>query len=162
MSGPGAIAHGVIAVALAVGVVVAACGGEKTRLSASEYRRQAGESCETLKDASTELAKAQEASATGPKVTRYVGAASDRLRDLVGQLDGLDPPRALAHDAGRLVDLLGGYASGLDQLARKVGPRDTLTDTFRKNQRLVTKLNRDAGAATALVAKLRLTDCLLS
>ena len=99
----------------------AACGGGGTdRLSASDYRSKASTHCEQLKDASDELAKAQDPSATGATVTRFLRGAADGLRELVDGLDGLEPPASLEPHADELVGLLGDYADGLDELAESV------------------------------------------
>jgi hypothetical protein len=157
-----ALARRTVAVALVVGPLAVACSDDPTRLSASQYRTRAGEHCQTLKDASEELRRAQAPGATGRTVRKYVHGAADELRVLVQHLDDLDPPRALERRADRLVELLAGYADGLDTLATRVGPDDTLTATFQKHQQLVQRLNHDAADATALVTRLGLTDCLLS
>ena len=148
--------------AFVVAPLTVACSDDPTHLNAAQYRSRAGAHCQTLKDASVELRRAQVPSATGPEVRKYVHSAADRLRELVRRLDDLEPPRTLAADAGKLVRLLDGYADGLDTLARRVGPTDTLMVAFRKNQDLVERLNQDAADATTLVTRLGLTDCLLS
>jgi len=155
-------ARRVVAMLIVVASLLVACSDGEPRLRASEYRTRASAHCQTLKDASTELRKAQVPSATGTTVERYVHRAAERLRDLVHSLDALEPPRALERDADELVDLLDGYADGLDRLSTRVGPDDTLIETFEKNPRLVERLNRDAREATALVTRLELSGCLLS
>lgn len=151
-----------LAVASAVGVLAVACGGGTERLSAREYRSKASARCEQLKDAGDELRRAQEPSAVGATVARFLDRAADRLRDLVRGLDDLEPPRASERDAAELLDLLDEYAAGLDELAGRVSPGDTLGRTFEQNQELVQRLNGVAGEATTLVTRLDLTGCILT
>jgi hypothetical protein len=143
-------------------LLAVACGGGAQRLSASDYRTQASTQCEQLKDASDELAKAQDPSATGATVTRYLQGAADGLRELVDGLDSLEPPASLETDADELVGLLDEYATGLDELAGSVRGDDTLQATFARNTELVRRLNGAAAQATSLVTRLELSGCVLS
>ena len=162
MSPRRAVACRALVAALAIGLLAVACAGSAERLSVPEYRKRASTHCETLEDASNELRKAQQPSATGKTVTQFLHRAADRLRDLVQGLDGLEPPAALETDADELVGLLDDYADGLDELADSVGPGDTLVATFEKNTQLVQRLNGVAGNATSLVTRLELTGCMLA
>jgi hypothetical protein len=150
-----------LAVALGIGVL-AACGGGTERLKAPDYRAKVSARCARLKQASDDLAKAQEPGATGATVRRYLHGAADRLRDLVHGIDGLEPPAALEVDADELVRLLDEYAGGLDELADRVRAGDTIRATFERNAKLVQRLNVAAGQATTLVTRLELTGCILS
>jgi hypothetical protein len=150
------------AVAIGVGALVAACGGGSDPLSASEFRSKASTHCARLKDASDELAKAQAPSATGKTVSGFLRGAADGLRSLVDGLDGLEPPKKLERDADALVSLLDEYAGGLDELAGRVRPGDTLRTTFERNAKLVQRLNGAATQATTLVTRLQLAGCMLS
>jgi uncharacterized phage infection (PIP) family protein YhgE len=143
-------------------LLAVACGGDAQRLSATDYRTQASTQCEQLKDASDELAKAQDPSATGATVTRYLQGAADGLRELVDGLDSLEPPASLETDADELVGLLDEYATGLDELAGSVRGDDTLQATFARNTELVRRLNGAAAQATSLVTRLELSGCVLS
>jgi hypothetical protein len=157
-----AVAHRVLSVAGAVCVLTVACGGSPERLTSRQYRGQASTHCETLKDASNELREAQAPSAVGKTVTRYLHGAADRLRELVDGLRELEPPESFETDADEMVRLLGSYAEGLDDLAARVRPGDTLQVTFEQNQKLVERLNGVAGDVTSLVTRLELTGCILS
>lgn len=151
-----------IAVAAACALLAVACGSTTDRLSASDYRSKASTRCEQLKDASDELAKAQDPSATGATVTRFLRGAADGLRELVDGLDALEPPTSLQPDADELVSLLGVYADGLDELAGSVRGGDTLQATFDRKMQLVQRLNGAAAQATTLVNRLELSGCVLS
>lgn len=142
---------------------VSACtDGESERLSGTEYRKRAGDHCATLEDASNELRKAQSPDRTGRDVARYLRRAADGLRDLVQSLDGLSPPETFEADADQLVSSLDEYAEGLDGLADRVRPGETLQATFDRHAKLVTRLNGVASRATGLVSRLGLTGCILS
>ena len=60
------------------------------------------------------------------------------------------------------MSLLDEYAGGLDDLAGRVRPGDTLRTTFERNAKLVERLNGAAAQATTLVTRLELTGCMLS
>jgi hypothetical protein len=152
----------VLTAALALAMLAAACGGGTDRLTAADYRAEASAQCEQLRDASDELAKAQEPSATGATVTRYLRGAADGLRELVAGLDALEPPASLESETDELVALLGEYAEGLDDLAGSVRGGDTLQATFARNTQLVRRLNGAAAQATSLVTRLELSGCMLS
>jgi hypothetical protein len=152
----------VLLVASGCALLAVACGGDTKPLSASGYRATASTQCEQLKDASDELARAQDPSATGATVTRFLRGAADGLRELVDGLDALEPPASLESDADELVSLLGEYADGLDELAGSVRAGDTLQATFDRNMQLVQRLNGAAAQATSLVNRLELSGCMLS
>lgn len=139
-----------------------ACGGGGTPLSRAAYVRQAGRECATLQRVSDELAGAQRRDATGAEVRDYLGAAADGIRGLASSLDDLEPPTALERDAQALSDTLEHYGEGLDTLADRVRPGDTLAATLGSSQRVVRRLNDLSGRAARLVAELGIDECRLS
>lgn len=152
------LATGLVAF-LTIGATYA--GGDGDRLTRAQYLERAGKQCDKLHDASNELGKAQAPGATGKRVTRYLHKAADRLGDLVDGFDGLTPPQKLEADHDELVDVLEGYAEGLDTLADRVKRGQTMRAALEKNQDLVARLNGIAERSTALVTELGLTRCLL-
>jgi len=142
---------------------VAGCGGGPgARLSRAEYTKRANAECKTLARTSNDLQKAQEAGATGSKVSDYLIHAAAGLRDLADGLHGLRPPAAIEHDADTLGAALADYGAGLRSLADKVGPDDTFQTALAANQKLVRQLNNIADAATGLVAKVGIAGCQLA
>jgi len=131
------------------------------RLTKSEFVERATKQCDRLLDASNELTNAQAPGATGRRVARYLRRAADELGELVEAFDELEPPRRLEADTDELVDVLDGYAEGLDALADRVKRGQTFRVALEKNQDLVTRLNGSAQRATEVVTRLGLTGCLL-
>ena len=148
--------------ALAVGALGAApAGGDGEGLTREQYIRRATRHCKTLKEASDELQLAQAPGATGRRVARYLRQAARKLGDLVDGFRKLDPPRAIEEAAEQLIDVLDGYAEGLETLAGRVKRGQTFRVALERNQDLVTSLNSAAQRATNLVTRLGLTGCLL-
>lgn len=155
---PGVLA----ALACVVAVGLAACGGSEQRLTKAEYDRKANAECATLQQASEELAKAQEPGAVGAVVTAHLGAAADRLRDLVDALEELSPPEAVEDEVERLLDVLDQYADRLEDLGGLAGPDQTLQAVLDANTDEVVALNELAQRSSNLVETLGLTGCMLA
>ena len=145
---------------------VSACGGgggsDGPKLSRTAFLERANTECATLKHASEALAKAEDPSTTGVAVSTFMRLASDKLRRLVREVDGLVPPDALAGDVDSLLSLLDHYAGGLTTLAGRVEPGATFQQTLEANATLVDRLNGDADHATNLAATIGLVGCILS
>lgn len=146
----------------AMGAMGAAyAGGDDERLTKVEYVKRATKQCEKLLDASNELRKAQAPGATGNRVAKFLHRAADKLGKLVDGFDALNPPPKLEADTDELVDVLAGYADGLDTLADRVKRGQTFRVALEKNGDLVARLNGIAERATGLVTRLGLAGCLL-
>lgn len=153
----------VTGVIVAVAVLATSCGGgDESRLTRAQYTKRASAHCKTLEEASARKRLAQAPDATGATVSKSLHDAAEGLRDLVAGLDGLTPPEAHEGDADELVGILAEYADGLDDLAADVGPQQTLGDASAAHPKQIDHLNTIANRATGLVARLGLTDCLLS
>lgn len=150
-----------VAVALGAAVVLTACGGSDPPLSRAEFTDRVNAECEALKQASDDFREAQNPDAEGAEVTRFLGRASDRLRDLVDNLEGLVPPDVIADDVDELKGLLGDYADGLEEIGSNVGSRQTLQNALNESSALVERLNRYATEVFDVVARLGLTGCVL-
>src|SRR5262245_51175398 len=125
----------------ALGASVAG-GDDGERLTKAQFVARAEKHCDKLLDASNELRKAQAPGATGTRVTKYLHKAADGLGNLVEGFDSLNPPKSLEADTEELVDVLDGYAEGLDTLADRVKRGQTLRVALEKNQDLVSRLNK--------------------
>jgi hypothetical protein len=154
------LASGVVA-CIAIGATAAVAGAGDERLTRREYVQRATKQCDKLLAASNQLAKAQAPGAKGKRVAKFLHRAADGLGRLVDGFDGLHPPEALEAETDELVDVLAGYAEGLDSLADRVKRGQTLRVALEKNQDLVARLNGIAERATGLVTRLGLTGCLL-
>lgn len=147
---------------LGIGLGMApAHGGDGDGLTRQEFTERATKQCEKLLDASNELRKAQAPGATGNRVAKFLHRAADGLGKLVDGFDRLNPPPKLEADTDDLVDVLAGYADGLDTLADRVKRGQTFRVALEKNGDLVARLNGIAERATGLVTRLGLTGCLL-
>ena len=136
-------------------------GDDGERLTKAEFVARATKHCDKLLDASNDLRKAEAPGATGNRVAKFLHKAADGLGNLVEGFDALDPPKKLEADTEELVDVLDGYAEGLDMLADRVKRGQTFRVALEKNQDLVSRLNGIAERATGLVTRLGLTGCLL-
>jgi tetratricopeptide (TPR) repeat protein len=150
-----------VALACVAVVVFAACGGSEERLSTAEYERQANEECATLEEASEALRKAQEPDAVGAEVTKHLGTAADRLRELVDALGELTPPEAIEGEVDDLLDVLEQYADRLDELGESARANQTLQEVLDANTDEVLALNELAQTSSNLVETLGLAGCML-
>jgi hypothetical protein len=137
-------------------------GDDGERLTKAEFVARATKHCDKLLDASNDLRQAQAPGATGRRLTNFLHTAADGLGDLVEGFDALHPPKKLEADTEELVDVLDGYAEGLDTLADRVKRGQTFRVVLEKNPDLVSRLIVSAERATGLVTRLGLTGCLLS
>ena len=96
------------------------------------------------------------------EVTRFLGRASQRLRDLVENLEELVPPDVIVSDVNDLLGLLGDYADGLDELGSNVKSGQTLQGALNESSGLVERLNQYATDVFDVVARLGLTGCVLT
>jgi hypothetical protein len=154
------------AVLVLVGVTaLAACGGggdDGPRLSRATFTKRANAQCAVLEDASNDLRKAQDPSATGSAVTKFVAQGADRLRDFVDALDALSPPASFEDDLDALVENLNAYADGLDELGEKTAKGQSFRGVQEAHPKAITHLNSLSAKANELVAKLGLVGCLPS
>lgn len=142
------------------GSVLPACGGE-TRLGIREFTTLANQECASLRSASNDFRKAQDPAFTGDQVTRFVHRVAERLRTLVEHIDALAPPESLEADVDELLDVLGQYADGLDELGGRTDPGQTFQGVLEESTGVVNRLNQLATRATLLVGELGLVDCIL-
>ena len=149
-------------VAVAVGALIVGCGGGDQPLSRADFTDRVNTECEALKAASEDFRKAQNPDAVGPEVTRFLRKASDRLRDLTDNLEGLTPPDVIADDVDKLIGLLGDYAGGLEELGGDVTAGQSLQGTLNEKSALVERLNKYASDVFDVVARLGLTGCVLT
>ena len=150
-----------LAAALAAGAfALASCRGAE-RLSIPEFTESANEECASLRQASDDFRQAQDPSFTGDDVADFVHKVSDRLRELVGNLDALAPPERIEPDVEELLGVLSDYADGLDELAAATGPGQTFQGVLQEQTGIVNRLNELAPRATVLVSELGLVSCIL-
>jgi hypothetical protein len=138
----------------------AACGGsDGPTLSRAAFTKQANTECAELLVAGTELFSEESARATGPAVADILGSAAESLRELARSFDELTPPEDLTENVDRLVAEIDEYADGLDDLAAKVEPGQSLAGVQATNPDLVRPLNAISTRIDALIGKLALTGC---
>jgi hypothetical protein len=154
----------VLVLVLVSATVLGACGGgdDGPRLSEATFTKRANAQCAVLEDASNELRKAQDPSATGDAVTKFVKLGASRLRDFVDALDALPPPADLEDDLDTVVDTLNSYADGLEALGEKTANGQSFRGVQEANPKAIKRLNSLSAKANALVAKLGLVGCLPS
>lgn len=149
-----------LVLALFTGTILPACGGTP-RLGLAEFTNLANQECASLKSASNAFRKAQDPAFTGDEVTGFVHRVAERLRRLVEHVDALAPPESLEADVDTLLDVLGQYADGLDELGEKTEPGQTFQGVLEESTEMVTRLNELATRATVLVGEVGLVGCIL-
>jgi hypothetical protein len=150
----------VTASALVIAIVVGGCGGGGgPALSRGAFIAKANKECDSLKQASDDFHAAQQPSATGQKVAKFLRAAADRLRQLVQNVGDLVPPASLQGKVDALLKVLGEYADGLDSLASHTQSGQRFQEVLDANAKTVDRLNGLATRAGQLVVNLELTAC---
>jgi hypothetical protein len=151
----------VLACAVVVLVLgLAGCGGEPP-LDRNEFLRKANAECATLKTASEDFQKAQQPTATGGDVAKFLRKAAHRLRRLVRRVDALVPPDDMEENVDKMLGYLADYADGLDKLADDARPDQTYQELLQANGATVDRLNNIASKVSTIVGQIPLVGCVL-
>ncbi len=146
--------------ALTTVTVLGACGGDNgPPLSRAAFTKKANAECDSLRRASDDFHNAQQPGASGQEVATSLHDAAALLRQLVGNVERLVPPDAIAGEVDTLLGVLADYADGLDTLASRTKANQTFQNVLDDNVRIVNRLNTLAGRAGQIVVNLRLTKC---
>jgi hypothetical protein len=149
------------AAALVVAVLLAACGGGGTgkALSQAQLIAKVDAECRRLQRASADLVNAQDLSAHGARVARYLHAAASQLRGRAQAIDALVPPASRAGEIHRFAALLGRYADQLDALADRTRSGEVYNDLLARSTSQVNALNHLSDQANGIAAALGFTGC---
>jgi hypothetical protein len=144
-------------------VGLAACGGGGGSgghpLTTAQLVARVNTECQKLQQASTDLTNAQNPSAHGAVVARYLHAASSQLRSRLQAIGALVPPSSLASQVSQFVVLLNRYADGLDGLANRTKSGDTYAALLDRSTSQVNSLNSLSDQADRIASKLGFTAC---
>lgn len=151
-----------LAAMVVVIVGLAACGGGSgggPPLTSAQLVARVNTECQKLQQASTDLTNAQNPSAHGAVVARYLHAASGQLRSRLQVIGALVPPSSLASQVNQFVALLNRYADGLDGLANRAQSGDTYAALIDRSTSQVNSLNSLSDQADRIASKLGFTAC---
>ncbi len=152
-----------LATILVVVVGLAACGGGSSasgpRLTSAQLVTRVNAECQKLQQASSDLTNAQDPTAHGAVVARYLHAASGQLRSRLHAIGALNPPASLQSQVSHFVTLLNRYADGLDALANGTKSGDTYAALLDRSTSQVNTLNSLSDQADRLASKLGFTAC---
>jgi hypothetical protein len=142
---------------VAVAVLLAACGGggPGKALSQAQLIAKVNAECQHLQRASTDLVNAQDPTAKGARVARYLHAAASELRGRAQAIGALNPPASRVGEIQRFASLLGRYADQLDRTRSGEGYNDLLTRSTGQ----VNVLNGLSDQANSIAAALGFTAC---
>jgi hypothetical protein len=149
------------AAAVAVAVLLAGCGGGGTgkTLSQAQLIAKVNAECQHLQRASTDLVNAQDPTAHGARVARYLHAAASELRGRAQAIGGLNPPASRVGEIQRFAALLGRYADQLDALADRTRSGEGYNDLLARSTSQVNALNGLSDQANSIAAALGFTAC---
>ena len=152
-----------LATIVVVLVGLAACGGgggsDGAPLTGAQLVARVNAECQKLQQASSDLTNAQDPTAHGAVVARYLHAASGQLRSRLQAISALVPPSSLASQVSRFVALLNRYADGLDALANRAKSGDTYAALLDRSTSQVNSLNSLSDQADTIASKLGFTAC---
>jgi hypothetical protein len=145
--------HGVAALAGALTLLLAACGGgsgQEQRLSADQFRQQADAICRQYEDKINALGSPSSLADLGDfvdKVVPIIEEGNDKLA-------GLQPPEELAGDWNRAMDLQDQNLGVAKDLQEAIHDRDTT-----KVQELLSKLEETDAQSNQIARNMGLEEC---
>jgi hypothetical protein len=142
---------------------LAACGGgggpSGPALTRAQLVTKVNAECLKLATAGNDLVAAQDPSAQGAQVAKYLHAAASQLRARVGDIAQLVPPADVAGQVARFVSLLDNYADQLDSLANGVRSGETYEALLSRSGSQVNALNGLSDQSNKIAANLNFKDC---
>jgi len=150
-----------VAVIVTLGFLAACGGGGPTgpMLTRAQLVDRVNAECLKLATAGNDLVAAQDPSAQGAQVSKYLHAAASQLRARVGDIARLVPPANLAGQVAQFVSLLNNYADQLDALASSVRSGETYEALLSRSGSQVSALNSLSDQSNKIAANLNFKDC---
>jgi len=150
-----------MAVIVTLGILAACGGGGPTgpALTRAQLVDKVNAECLKLATAGNDLVAAQDPSAQGTQVSKYLHAAASQLRARVGDIAKLVPPANLAGQVAQFVSLLNNYAGQLDALANGVRSGETYEALLSRSGSQVSALNGLSDQSNKIAANLNFKDC---